>query len=243
MNIIRLLARLVFMVGLAPISVWDGAAAQSSGFTCEDFLTQTAAQHTLERDPLDPYGLDPDGDGIACEDMLTNGNTEVRGAPDVDAVEEPLDADTDGADVVAAPPVPSQSPQGGITTEERGPLDAITGILLPVGGALRRVGDLVHIPQLVAARGVADVAHQWVRWQASLDEAIALDLPPAFADVHRRSGDAVNRLVDASHAITGGLDRGDEALAKEAAATIGHVNAVIDQAQALIDALATKRGG
>jgi hypothetical protein len=49
------------------------AHAQTTQFTCEDFITQASAQASLERMPDDPYGLDPDGDGIACEDMVTGG--------------------------------------------------------------------------------------------------------------------------------------------------------------------------
>ena len=113
----------------------------------------------------------------------------------------------------------------------------------PVGDGLIRVGALVHVPQFVDASWVADVAHQWVRWQASLDEAVALELPPAFAEFHRRYGDAVSLLGAASHDITSGLDTGDDALVHEAAAPIGHVNEVIDQVRGMIDALVAKQGG
>jgi hypothetical protein len=47
--------------------------AQVTMFTCEDFLTQASAQRSLEMMPDDPYGLDPDGNGIACEDMAAGG--------------------------------------------------------------------------------------------------------------------------------------------------------------------------
>jgi hypothetical protein len=231
------------VVALATVTGWSGAAAQTSGFTCEDFLTQTAAQHNLERDPRDPYGLDPDGDGIACEDMRANGAADTGRAPDSNAVEEPPDANNDGADVVDEPQVPSQSTQGGVNAEERGYLDAITGIMQPVGEGLIRVGDLVHVPQLVDASWVADVAHHWVRWQSSLDDAIALELPPAFADFHRRYVDAASLLGEASHDITGGLDTGHGALVNEAEAQIGHVNEVIDQVRGMIDALVAEQGG
>lgn len=38
--------------------------------TCDDFATQADAQQALDADPSDPYGLDPDGNGVACEDLL-----------------------------------------------------------------------------------------------------------------------------------------------------------------------------
>jgi hypothetical protein len=237
MHIVRVAT---FVVAVATVNYWSGVAAQTSGFTCEDFITQTAAQHNLENNPSDPYGLDPDGDGLACEEMQPNGNAEAGRAPDASAVEEPPDANNDGAVVVDEPPVPSQV---GVTAEDRGYLDEITGIAQPVGDGLIRLGDLLHVPQLVDASWVADVAHHWVRWQASLDEAIALELPPAFADVRRRSGDAVSLLGNASHDITSGLETGDDALLNEAEAKIGHVNGVIDQARVLIGELVAERGG
>lgn len=36
---------------------------------CSDFATQQEAQQTLEADPSDPYGLDGEGDGVACESL------------------------------------------------------------------------------------------------------------------------------------------------------------------------------
>ena len=231
------------VVALATVTGWSGAAAQPSDFTCADFLTQTAAQHNLENNPSDPYGLDPDGDGLACEDMLAIGDADTGRAPDADAVEEPPDANNDGADVVEEPQIPSQSTQVGGNADERGYVDEIKGITQPVGDGLIRVGDLLHVPQLVDARWVADVAHQWVRWQSSLDEAVALELPRPFADIHRRYVDAVSLLGAASHDINGGLETGDDALLNEAEAQIGHVNEVIDQARVLIDELVAERGG
>lgn len=51
------------------------AIAQVTMFACEDFLTQASAQASLERMPDDPYNLDPDGNGIACEGMFPGGWT------------------------------------------------------------------------------------------------------------------------------------------------------------------------
>jgi hypothetical protein len=34
---------------------------------CGDFPSQAAAQDLLRSNPLDPYNLDPDRNGIACE--------------------------------------------------------------------------------------------------------------------------------------------------------------------------------
>ena len=36
---------------------------------CTDYATQPAAQARLDKDPTDPYNLDVDNDGIACEEL------------------------------------------------------------------------------------------------------------------------------------------------------------------------------
>lgn len=40
---------------------------QARDFNCPDFPSQAAAQAVLRADPSDPFGLDRDRDGIACE--------------------------------------------------------------------------------------------------------------------------------------------------------------------------------
>jgi hypothetical protein len=44
------------------------ALAQSDQYDCASFGSQDSAQAELERNPSDPSNLDPDGNGIACED-------------------------------------------------------------------------------------------------------------------------------------------------------------------------------
>ena len=44
------------------------ALAQDDLYDCQSFGSQESAQAELERNPSDPYDLDPDGDGQACED-------------------------------------------------------------------------------------------------------------------------------------------------------------------------------
>jgi hypothetical protein len=41
----------------------------NDGTACDAFDFQEDAQHALNSDPSDPVGLDPDGDGIACENL------------------------------------------------------------------------------------------------------------------------------------------------------------------------------
>jgi hypothetical protein len=44
------------------------AQAQDDLYDCQSFGSQESAQAELERNPTDPYNLDPDKDGQACED-------------------------------------------------------------------------------------------------------------------------------------------------------------------------------
>ena len=61
-------------------SITCSAPSSSGGgddvFDCSDFLFRDLGQAILDADPSDPHNLDPDNDGIACEDLP------VRGAVD-----------------------------------------------------------------------------------------------------------------------------------------------------------------
>ena len=51
------------------------AAAQSNQYNCASFGSQQSAQAELERDPSDPYDLDPDNNGSACDDYDYSAST------------------------------------------------------------------------------------------------------------------------------------------------------------------------
>jgi hypothetical protein len=52
------------------------ALAQDDLYDCQSFGSQESAQAQLRRNPADPYNLDPDRDGQACEDYnYGNGST------------------------------------------------------------------------------------------------------------------------------------------------------------------------
>jgi hypothetical protein len=75
------------------------AAAQSS-FTCGDFNTQEAAQAILDANlgADTERALDPDGDGLACEDLPSSGNgnqVEPTAEPEETAVPEETEEPTD----------------------------------------------------------------------------------------------------------------------------------------------------
>lgn len=55
----------------AAISLFWAGSASAVDYDCEDFETQEEAQEYLL--PGDPYGLDGDNDGVACEDLPSGG--------------------------------------------------------------------------------------------------------------------------------------------------------------------------
>ena len=66
---------LVLVAGFTLRSSWEelahpdtAAQAQEDLYDCQSFGSQESAQAELERDLSDPYNLDPDADGQACED-------------------------------------------------------------------------------------------------------------------------------------------------------------------------------
>lgn len=62
---------LVAFVGFAAVAAAEPLAT-ASDYDCADFSTQEEAQEYLE--PGDPYRLDGDNDGVACEDLPTGGH-------------------------------------------------------------------------------------------------------------------------------------------------------------------------
>ena len=59
------IARITYEQILSPSTP---ALAQEDLYDCQSFGSQESAQAELERDLSDPYNLDPDADGQACED-------------------------------------------------------------------------------------------------------------------------------------------------------------------------------
>ncbi len=70
-----IVALLVLACGFTLRMAWEQIAdpttpafAQTDQYDCESFGSQQSAQAELERDLSDPNDLDPDADGIACEE-------------------------------------------------------------------------------------------------------------------------------------------------------------------------------
>ncbi len=89
-------------VAAFPLAGVASAQPQPTDRDCRDFASQAAAQSALRSHSGDPERLDPDHDGIACEDHFRTGQvgqaapTPLPAEPVVDATSEP--------DVVVPPP-------------------------------------------------------------------------------------------------------------------------------------------
>ena len=92
----HLMALRMFIVALVLVSgftlrvTWEEltgpatpALAQADQYDCASFGSQESAQAELERNPDDPSNLDPDGNGIACEDYDygVSGGTTATSSP------------------------------------------------------------------------------------------------------------------------------------------------------------------
>ncbi len=69
MRRLLLLTSLCFVVAVvfAPAAL---AQQSKQSIDCDDFASQAVAQMLLDHKPSDPFGLDADGDGTACEDFF-----------------------------------------------------------------------------------------------------------------------------------------------------------------------------
>jgi hypothetical protein len=166
-------------------------------------------------------------------------------------IEEPLDANNGGADAAtgdeaASTDVPqgaSESTQVGFNAEERAYLDEMGPILTTVGESLTRFGELSQDPQLLDEDWVFEVALQFVVWRSSYQEVLALQPPPAFADIHSLYVEALRLIDEASYDISVGLDTGDDTRLNQALPKMEQANDLIDLASVLLDELVAQRGG
>lgn len=61
---------LIHILAILPtLLTWLTASAAPPAFTCDTFRYQEQAQAILAEDPADPFGLDHDGNGLACESL------------------------------------------------------------------------------------------------------------------------------------------------------------------------------
>lgn len=121
MSRIRLVAAAAILATAASFPIAATALAQDD-LNCSDFATQEEAQAEYERDTSDPHGLDRDKDGVACEELRSEGTG---------------DGNTGGENQVEVVPEGAVDTGDGSVTN-----DNVIGYLAVGGLALASVGGL-----------------------------------------------------------------------------------------------------
>ncbi|MGH2533281.1 MAG: hypothetical protein ACRDJW_13360 [Thermomicrobiales bacterium] len=102
------------------------AGAQGADVSCDDFATQEGAQYVLDttRDGDVEEELDPDGDGIACDQLPSRGGPDE---PTEDPAEEPEDDNGGLPGRRDDPDEQADEPEDEPEDDDRGPLDGRFG--------------------------------------------------------------------------------------------------------------------
>jgi hypothetical protein len=119
------------------------AAAQDKD--CEDFPTEAAAQAEYNKNPADPYDLDRDNDGRACEILSGGGTTVIIYEDNSDRAPTPTRGVETGAGGTAD-----------LVTAAEETADDGSGPLVPlgiVGGAVLAAGGLVLVRRRSVRKG------------------------------------------------------------------------------------------
>jgi Excalibur calcium-binding domain len=144
-----LTAAVVAALAAFPLTGVAMAQPQPTDRDCRDFASQAAAQSALRSHSGDPARLDPNNNGVACEDYFTMAVPSPAPvptpAPDVDAPQPVVDRDPSPRVVVPPPDAPDSAPvktvpehqilvkpHGAADTGDgsAAPLDATEGVLL-----------------------------------------------------------------------------------------------------------------
>lgn len=119
------------LLGPAPFASAQLATPLAGDLDCKNFQYQEDAQAALDATPGDPYHLDDDKDGIACESLP---HRPKESAPGTSTAKQPTPTKT-----AAKAPVPTGQvrvkPVGGVATGGGEPDDDVPGLLV-LGGTL-----------------------------------------------------------------------------------------------------------
>ena len=120
----------VLMLAIASGLVWGVLGptrrAALAALDCSIFSNQADAQAVLETGPLDPTSLDPDGDGIACEEAFPDAEAAADGAT---SAASPVPGGTPGATPAAASPTPIPTPTVALNELLPGAAEAPLGLV------------------------------------------------------------------------------------------------------------------
>ncbi|WP_199185578.1 LPXTG cell wall anchor domain-containing protein [Streptomyces carminius] len=139
---LRTAAAACALAALTPLPT-AGTAWSQPDLDCADFESREAAQRVLDGQDGDPYGLDADDDGRACESLSSEGGDRGEvGDPltpeDRDVDEDgDVDGDGDGDGGAGIPGGSVDAGDGGTAPGDIGPaLSVAAGLGLAAGGAV-----------------------------------------------------------------------------------------------------------
>ncbi|MGI9254156.1 MAG: hypothetical protein ACR2J8_10440 [Thermomicrobiales bacterium] len=198
---LALLATCWFAMTVAPVS------AQEVG-SCADFPSRDDAQWQLEQDPSDPLGLDPDGNGVACEDAF--------GQP---APQQPEQTQGNGCERVTAPA--SERGSDAWTPLELGYLEAAGPLFVDLAGAHDQAVTLTSSRDPENADWITSIENQTAIFVSVYSALACIEPPGAFADAHYAFEDAAASYANATQLFTtaawsadmAGMDRAESDLA------------------------------
>jgi len=120
------------MLALVAAFTFTSTASAQDDLDCADFATQQDAQAVFNQDPSDPYGLDRDNDGIACE-----ANDDIIIDPTAPPTIAPV---TNGGGTTGG-----TTGGTGTTLPATGATDGMTGLALGLGALLLAAGVGAHV--------------------------------------------------------------------------------------------------
>jgi hypothetical protein len=141
-----LTAAVLAAVAAFPLAGVASAQSAPTDRDCRDFASQAAAQSALRSHSGDPARLDPDQNGVACEDYFRTGAAPAVAAPSVPVVDAPAPPAPPAPPAAAAPPVVLIPPPGA-------PAETSVKTGAPADAVVRTVPE--H-QILVAPHGAAD---------------------------------------------------------------------------------------
>jgi hypothetical protein len=185
MNVVRVAAILSFAVALAIVMISGTVVAQETAIDCDDFFIPQMAQAELEKDPSDPHGLDPDENGIACDEGAAKlGPAQSTSAADAEQqVRPPLDARLGGTveswEAEFGPPVE----QADDTPSPSREYDVLSFSAVLVGEHLGRIERIsLFAPRPEGEEWTDDQPHE-MNWTVPEAHEIATDFLPWDANI------------------------------------------------------------
>lgn len=144
----------VLLVVTALTAAGMGLGAQVDDRACADFDTQEDAQEFYEEQggpDTDPHGLDPDGDGIACEET---GAAAADESPEPEETARVLAQETTPAPTLAPTPAPTVAPTAAPNasplprTGSSTALFGLWGATFVLGGLALCMWAAAHVPAI-----------------------------------------------------------------------------------------------